>query len=513
MALLLLFVAVIVGGTLISKERENKRRKERVRAAYVFDPEKTQASAGFASNVDLEKGRLFSRKGIRFGFSSDGGHVLRYPGSGHILIVAAARTGKLLTIVATMLLSLGRKYSLLLVDPKAEIICIVGKARKLCGQVSVWNPYEIWLDYMQGLRQVSLNPMDDIDPKSINCASDCWKLVSTFWDESEERSDPHWGPTGKSLAGGVVQVLVKYGKPEERNLPTVRAILSGENGHSIYEFARDVMKLPDPSLRQIFSRYAAPGAEESKEIQSFVSTAMTQTEFLNDPAIARKLMRSDVSVRDLNRKAGTTLAICLPTNRLDKSKCFSLMSGWVLHMTLEEGQRGRGAPCIAVIDEMSLIGFSKAWQDAFALAAGAAGLKIVAIYQDVSQIMNQFGKAWPTIVQNCGLKIFFGARDNETREVVSKLAGETEVLSRNRSVSIDHLTGEPHVSDSASSAVRPVIRPSEVGALADHEMIAFCEGVRGVIKGKRKPYVQEFRGQYGRNPYFKEAGVLSQFFE
>ncbi|WP_263356139.1 type IV secretory system conjugative DNA transfer family protein [Acidicapsa ligni] len=511
-SILFIFV-MIVAGSMIARDSANKSRQKRIKAAYVFNPEKTQASAGFAAEAEIERGGLFKGKGIRFGFSPDGKRVLRYPGSGHVLVVAAARSGKLLTVVATMILSLSRKVSLCLIDPKAEIISIVGKARRACGKVAVWNPYEICLDYMKGLRQVSLNPMDDIDPHSINFWSDCWKLVSTHWDESEEKSDPHWGPSGKSLFGGIVQVLVKYGKPEERNLPTARAILTGANGHSIHEFAREVMALNDPSLQQIFARYAAKGAEESKEIQSFISTATTQTEFLNDPAIAGKLMRSDVSVRDLVREAGTTLAICLPVNRLHTSKAFSLFSGWVLHITLEEGQKGRRSDCIVVIDEMSLIGYSKAWQDAFALAAGAAGLKIVAIYQDVSQIMNQFGKAWPTIVQNCGLTIWFGARDQATRDVVSKLAGETEVLSRNRSVSIDHLTGEPHVSDSASSVVRPVIRPSEVGALASDEMLVFCEGVRGVIKAKRKPYLSEFRGRYGKNPYFKETGILSKLFE
>ena len=152
-------------------------------------------------------------------------------------------------------------------------------------------------------------------------------------------------------------------------------------------------------------------------------------------------------------------------------------------------------------------------QDAALIDAAADRQVDGLVYQDVSQIMNQFGKAWQTIVQNCGVTMWFGARDSATRDVVSKLAGVTEVLSRNRSVSIDHLTGEPHVADSAASAVRPVIHPHEVGALASDEMLLFCEGVPNVIKAKRKPYLSEFRGKYRRNPYFGKPGFLSRFFE
>ena len=57
-----------------------------------FTPEKTQAAAHFASTNELKRGGLFGRRGIRIGFSSDG-KVLRYAGAGHLLLVAAARTG------------------------------------------------------------------------------------------------------------------------------------------------------------------------------------------------------------------------------------------------------------------------------------------------------------------------------------------------------------------------------------------------------------------------------------
>jgi type IV secretion system protein VirD4 len=519
----ILLCASVLAALFGAKHHAEKKRQERVKSAYTWQSRKTQATADFATSKDLESAGYFRRKGLRIGRSPDGKRPLYYGGVGHLLVVAGARSGKLLTILVTLILALGSGFSflsghnpaLLLVDPKAEMTCIVNRTRRRHGRMFVWNPYRIWLDYQRGLVQARINPMADIDPNSITVESDCKKLVDTFWTESEVKNDPHWGPSGKSLFAGIILTLVKYGKPEEKNLPTARAVLTGANGPSVFEFARYVMTLPDPNLQQFFARYAAPGAEESKELSGIISTAITQTDFLGDKAIAASLMDADVSFRQMKRERGLTISLCMPVNRLGDNKCFSMLSGWWLHCALEEGQRGGNIPCVAVIDEMSQITCgTKAWLDAFSLGAGAAGVQIVAVYQSISQVIDQFGSmVWQTVVQCCGACLFFGARDNATRKIVSELAGVKEVKTTNRSVTIDHRTREPHVNDGFASAVRPVIREDEVGALGPDEMILFCDRVKGPVKAKRMPYTKEFPGQYGPNPYFRKRNFWSLLFE
>jgi type IV secretory pathway TraG/TraD family ATPase VirD4 len=297
----------------------------------------------------------------------------------------------------------------------------------------IWNPYGLWPKFLAGLPHVRLNMLDDIYRFSKNIESDCRKLVSTFWSEPVSGAESHWRESSRALFASIVQFLIKFGNEKSRNLPTARRLLTAEEGETIFDFARHVMTLDDPYLRESFSRYAAPGAEESKELAGIISSAITETEFLSDKATSDALSAADVSLRDLKRKPGMTLSVVLPINRLDDNKCFSLISGWMLHCTLEEAQNGSNVPCVAVIDEMSQIGPSKAWQDAFGLAAGM-GMQIVAVYQDVSQIMNQFGKAWQTIVQNCGVTMWFASRDQSTREMVSKMAGIGEVIGQARTV-------------------------------------------------------------------------------
>jgi type IV secretion system protein VirD4 len=509
---MMIFLAILMGLFVgVSRIREAKRK--RIREAYDFNPEKTQASAEFATNEQLKKAGYFERDGIRIGLSPDGKRVLRYGKAGHLALVSAARMGKAFTVLVASILSLPRRYSLICIDPKAELCAITGHYRQRFGNVYVLNPFGILREHLAGLKQARFNPMTILDASSSSFHATCDKLAEAICPDEVGGADRHWIMSARLLISGVIAALTKYGAPSDRNLPAMRDVITGASGRSVFDFCRRCMRLGDPFIRQKLARFAAKDAEESKELNAVISTADTCTGFLGNEAVAESLKGSDFNFRDLKRQRGTTVFVCLPLNKLDVcSAYFRLIMAALLSDLLEEGLKGKGVPVLCIVDEMAQIGPLKALTDAWGMAAGAAGLQIWAVYQDVSQLMNQFGKGWQTIIQNCGVTLWFGARDQATRETVSKLAGVTEVLSRNRSVSLDHRTGEPHVSDSMSSAVRPVVHPHEVGALATDEMLVFCEGVPGVVKAKRRPYLGEFRGKYRPNPYFGKPGWRERLF-
>jgi type IV secretion system protein VirD4 len=261
---------------------------------------------------------------------------------------------------------------------------------------------------------------------------------------------------------------------------------------------------------QKLGRFALPpNTEPHREMQDVISTARTQLGFIGNEAIAASLSGSDFRFSDLKRKSGTTVYICLPLNMLDIcDKYFRLLMECFLSDLLNEGQRGKGKRVLAIVDEMAQLGpHMKSLENAMGMAAGAAGLQLWCVLQDLSQLKGMFPKTFETFIQNCGVTLWFGARDQTTRDYVSKLAGATEVLSRSMNASVDRLTGEVMVSGSASQFGRPLLLPHEVGELASDEMIAFVEGVNGPIKAKRKLYFRcaEFRGKYRENPYFKKA--------
>ena len=478
-------------------------RQKRIEAAYHFDPPNSHGAAKFAQNSDLKAAGLFKRKGIPIGYSPDGRRALHYPGFGHILTVAAARTGKGATLLINALLSW--RKSCIVIDVKAEHAAVSGHFRRRFGNVYVLNPFNMLPDALKGLMQARFNPMDILDPLSKAFHVMCDKLAAALvWEEGREGI--HFTTAARALVSGIIAALIRHGLLSERNLATVARIISGD----VRGFCRvTVQSTTDPFIIQKLGRFAS-AALDNKEINDVIATAITQLAFIGNEAIAESLSGSDFRFSDLKRKPGTTVYICLPLNLLDIcDKYFRLILETALADLLSEGQRGAGKPVLAIIDEMAQLGpHMKSLENAMGMAAGAAGLQLWCVLQDLSQLKGMFPNTWETFIQNCGVTTWFGARDQTTREYVSKLAGTCEVLSHSRSVSIDQRTGEPVVGDSASQFGRPLLLPHEVGEkVAPDEMIAFVEGVRcGPIKAKRKFYFRVFsKSKYRHNPYVRKS--------
>ena len=90
----LLIVFVVVGSILvIDAEQRKKAKQKRFDEAYKFNAKNSHGDAQFVTdNNTLKKRGLFRRKGLPIGYSPDGRHELHYPGFGHLLTVAAARS-------------------------------------------------------------------------------------------------------------------------------------------------------------------------------------------------------------------------------------------------------------------------------------------------------------------------------------------------------------------------------------------------------------------------------------
>ena len=503
-------IAILIGLAIVCTGA--KARRQRVEDANrPFEPSKVLGSAGFVTDKQLKKAGYFKKGGIRLGFSPSGKHPLYYHGFGHILLVAGARMGKAFTVVVATILSLGRRC-LLVFDPKCELTLITAFFRRCFGRVIVVNPFRSWASLMVGLTMGCYNVMDLLDPLSPEFHVMCDKIADIFKPPASN-ADPHFWETGARALSGTIAALKKYGHPDDQNLIAVRTILTGASGMTFFEFARKCMECDDIYIKQKLARFAEVGAEQSKELFSVLSSVDTRTAWMANETMAAALSSSNFRFRDLKRERGMSIYICLPLNTLDVSfPFFALMMMCVLWELLDEGITGPSV--LAIVDEAAQIPFFKAWQDAWGMAAGAAGLQIFAIYQDVSQIITQMGKSsYSTVIQNCGATLWFGAKDQVTRETVSQLSGTAEVITSSRSVSIDPRTGEPNVSNSKGQQSRPLLHPDEIGSIGPDKMVMFCEGVNGVVMATRKPYLKEFRGKYRDNPYFIGGGFWSKLWK
>jgi type IV secretion system protein VirD4 len=457
-------------------------------------------------------------KGIRIGYSRESGKPLRYSGPGNLMLIGAARTGKARDILIPALLDW--PYSCVVVDPKGELACVTSEWRRRFGEVHFVDPYGQVAKYMGDAARASrYNPLAELDPNSIDFGAQAEKLGDgLIWDEGELHS--HFTEGARGLCGGLTMGLVEHAEPHERNLVELRNVIAGEfqNGVDVYDFAKGIIQnSTNQALRQKLRRFTVKGAIKSRSLADIIQTADVQTHFLSDKALADSLSRSDYSASDLKKKVITTY-IVLPLNTIDVTgKYFRVTTSSILSRLLA-GEKG--VPVLIIMDEFFQLGSLKAIQNAMSMSAGL-GVQLWPIVQDLSQISALYPKTWETFLANAGVQIFFGPRDQVTSDYVSKKCGEAERRYTSKSVSYQYAAEEQGQSERVKRNPRNVNRaaninvnygtmrrqlllPHETCELGDDEMLLFVEGVKGVIRAKRRPYWDEpdFQGQYGKNPYF-----------
>jgi len=370
-------------------------------------------------------------KGIRIGYSRESGKVLRYLGPGHLITVAPTRTGKGRDILIPALLDW--PYSCVVVDPKGELASVTSAQRRRFGQVIYLDPYGLHGGLMKGARPSRYNPMARLDPNSIEFSAQSEKISdSLIWEEGEALSFFTGGARG--LCSGIQMGLTEHAEPHEKNLISMRSVITGEfqGGVNVFDFAKSIIaNSSNQVLRQKLARFCVPGAIKSRSLADIIATADVQTSFLSDAALAHSLSASDFSFADLKKRV-ITVYVVLPLDYLDVcGKYFRL----IVASALSELLAGRkGVPVLIMMDEFFQLGTLKAVQNAMSMAAGF-GVQLWPVLQDLSQLMELYPRTWETFLSNAGVRMFFGPRDERTAQYMSGQCGQTERRSISKSIS------------------------------------------------------------------------------
>ena len=167
-----------------------------------------------------------------------------------------------------------------------------------------------------------------------------------------------------------------------------------------------------------------------KQYESVLQTANRNTEFIDSPAMQRLLAASDFQLSELKtRPEGMSLYLCLPQRYMNTHfRWLRMMIG--LTVTEMEKVRGRpatGHPVLMLLDEFAALKRMETIENAVAQIAGQ-GVKMFFVLQSLEQLKAVYKDNWETFLANSGLKVFFDLEDYFSREYVSKLIGETEVV-------------------------------------------------------------------------------------
>jgi type IV secretion system protein VirD4 len=427
--------------------------------------------------------------------------TLSYPGDAHGFICAPAGEGKGRDLLIPMLLTC--RKSCLVIDIKGQAAAVTARYRQdvLGQEVLLLNPFNILPEYLGRFHHARFDVTQTLDPDSDTYAADADNIVEACIVPDPHGAD-HWLYGARGYAAGVLMQIKKWW-PEE-NLVSVQNTLCSND---LFAFARDAMpggsRYSSRDDHQLIinklSSLALPGAVENRETLSKLSTAQVQFQFMGNKPIADSLSASSFDFRDMKRRPMTVYLI-LPARYLATcAKWFRLIVASAVDAFLHEG--APEVPLVAILDE-----FAAAVQRLsvveVCMGLGRSYLQLIPVLQDLSQLEALYPKSWETFLANSGFRIFFGPRDKTTSDYISSMCGDYEVRGITKSMSI-RPDGGVSVGLGYSPQSRRYLMPHECRELPGDEMLAFAQGIPGVIRAGRRSYLKspEFAGCFDPDPY------------
>jgi type IV secretion system protein VirD4 len=182
--------------------------------------------------------------------------------------------------------------------------------------------------------------------------------------------EPYFDDTARDLVT-TVNLHLKATRGKEATLAHMRKIVTdiAARGKEAAEHLVAMSKSPHAFIRQPIGRFKDP---EARDISSAINTAITQTAFLDDPALtdpARNgtLTGSDFDLMQLKRKP-TSVYLMLPGRHMDAYARFLrlIITSAIDQLTSEPG----GYPVLIILDEFARLEALPAVSNAFGFAAG-----------------------------------------------------------------------------------------------------------------------------------------------
>ncbi|WP_426026157.1 type IV secretory system conjugative DNA transfer family protein [Brevundimonas sp. TSRC1-1] len=420
------------------------------------------------------------------------GQLLRYDGEQHLITIAPTRSGKGVGAIIPNLLTTNR--SVLCIDPKGENARITLPARLRFGLVEVLDPFGA-----SGIPSSSFNPLDGLDPDSLELAEDAALLADALvYDPPGQTGEAHWNEEAKALIAGVILHVVCSEHPSARNLVTVRDRLT-----CAPEAFDDMLSVMQKSRHAggLVARAANRHLSKSgREAAGVLSSAQRHTHFLDSQRMAAVLEHSDFRFEDL--KAGVcTVFLVLPPERLSThARWLRLLVAQAIGALAKSTDRP-DRPVLLLLDEFAALGRLEPLEHAFGLMAGY-GLQLWPILQDLHQLRSVYGERAGTFLSNAGLIQIFNVGDVETASWVSRSMGSGTVAYRTASSGESQSPGPMMFSQTSTSTSttdhlvkRELLTPDEVMRLDSSLEILLRQGQAPVAALKVRYFAEgEFRG-------------------
>ena len=246
---------------------------------------------------------------------------------GHFLLLAPPGSGKGVSLEIPNLLLEMRDCSVLSIDPSGQNAAVCAEARRRIGNdVLCLNPYGLHVGRYGDLQSVGFNPLAGIDPRSRLFLQDC-QAVGEALIKLDGNSQPHFPQSARGLVTGLImwEVLKSFRERRAPLLENVRSMLcepEAKDGEGLLTaglrfHAAQMIAIGHRQISDLAGRFIKEG---SREIDSVISTARTQTEWLLSEPMCSDLRQNGIGdwARLLDRP--TTVFVIVPAEFLESQE-------------------------------------------------------------------------------------------------------------------------------------------------------------------------------------------------
>ncbi len=476
-------------------------------------------SASWANEHDLKRAGLMNGRGLQIGYASN--KPLCLETDAPIITIAGAGSGKMRDLLALAVArNAGRRNFIL--DPRGEIasVTMVNFAFER-SYLYCWNPTG-----MRGLPQHRMNPLDILKLNDPHFHADCKFIAESLIPASGASNGRYFELRAREWVENIIKMLVET--TGRVSFPSLYRVINWiESDTQRWADCLECMLGSSmDSVRRTAGEMLAKQQESEKEFGSIIGELYAHLNFLDDPMLLASLDNADASLADTcDAHQATSWAINVP---IEYVGLWSPILRTMFTVQMLYKSRAPSAPPVnMIIDEAGQLGNFEALLRAFTFGRGA-GLRTWALFQDVGQIVRNFGApALQGFMGSAALRQFFGVRDYQTAQMVSSMLG-TETLEYDdglrqadaRRQKLNAALGIMNGSDPFSAyadmkyhafaetnrtkQARALMMPEEVLSMPEDRQILFISGknLKPVFAEKHPYYTRgDFAGRFLPNPF------------
>jgi type IV secretion system protein VirD4 len=423
--------------------------------------------------------------GVYFGYACDNTEgkppaidarmVLPYVGDRHLVTLGPNGSGKSRRLLLPNLARLPN-WSILVVDPKGDLATMTASYRANRGsKIVMLNPFDVL-----GLGTHGFNPVAALDPKSDDFPDDALGLAEAL--VRVQGQEPHWSESAQDLIAALA-MYSRLTEPDGGSLGHIRAQLgkpATEFRHLVGEMMVAGVTCDCEELVVKSGRFREI-TPDNKELNSILSTALTQTRWLDSRPVKADLVRGAYDFGRMKQEP-TTVYLILPARRLGThSTWLRLMIASVLRPLMIDTRKPK-VPVLFMLDEFAQLGHLPVIENNLAMMRGY-GVKLWAVFQDLSQAHAIYKERWESFLGNAGVLQSFAPQDVVTADYLSKRTGQSTraVLSygQNQEAGSNAPAGG---SASISQAGVPLMLPQDLRNMDDGFSVLFSHRTKGTVR-------------------------------